>query len=53
MLIIGIVVDILAWFKVVAAGEPPVVLHLSTGALIFAGAGNLLTAILNKKIEGK
>lgn len=53
MLAVGIAVDVLAWFGVLASEEPPVVVHLSTWALIFAGSGNLLTAIVNKKVEGK
>lgn len=53
MLVAGITVDVLAWFKIIAKDEPPVVLHLSTSALIFSGAGNLLTAIVNKHVEDK
>jgi hypothetical protein len=51
MLAIGIGVDLLAWFGVLAAGEPPVVVHLSTGALIFSGAGNVLTALVNREVK--
>lgn len=51
MLAIGITVDLLAWFGVVAAGEPVVIVHLSTFALIFSGAGNVLTALVNREVQ--
>lgn len=51
MMIGGLTVDILAWLHIVARSEPPLVVHLSTFALIFAGYGNILTAIVNKDIK--
>lgn len=47
----GILVDALAWFKVIAATEPPLVVHLSTFALIFSGYGNVISAQINRKVE--
>lgn len=51
MLAIGLTVDALAWFGLLAAGEPQVIVHLSTFALIFSGAGNVLTALVNREVQ--
>lgn len=51
MIIIGLTLDILAWCKLIAANEPPLVVHLSTFALIFSGYGNIISAQINKKVE--
>ncbi len=51
MMIGGITVDALAWMGKLAAEEPPVVVHLSTAALIFSGFGNVVTAVMTKKLD--
>lgn len=51
MLIGAIIVDMLAWFQIIAKDEPKVVLHLSTFALIFSAIGNVLTANVNKEVK--
>lgn len=51
MLFGAIIVDMLAWFQIIAKDEPPVVLHLSTFALIYAAVGNVLTASVNKEVK--
>lgn len=47
----GLAVDILVWLKLIAQDEPPLVVHLSTFALIFSGYGNVVSAVLNKKMD--
>lgn len=51
MLVGGITVDIMVWLKLIAQDEPPLVVHLSTFALIFAGYGNVITALVNKRVK--
>lgn len=49
MMVAGLALDILAWMGVVAKGEPVLVLHLSTWAIITAGFGNVIISIVNKE----
>lgn len=51
MMVGGIVVDIMVWLKMIAPDEPPLVLHLSTAALIFSGFGNIVSAVVNKRLD--
>jgi hypothetical protein len=52
MIAIGLGLDLLAWFHLIAKSEPPLVVHLSTAALIFSGYGNIISSQINKKVEG-
>lgn len=47
----GLAVDTLVWLKLIAQDEPPLVVHLSTFALIFSGYGNVITAVVNKEMK--
>lgn len=51
MVVGGITVDVLVWMKLIAEDEPPLVVHLSTFALIFSGYGNVITAVVNKEMN--
>lgn len=41
-LLVGVVLDLLVWFRKIATKEPPLVLHLSCWALIWTGLTNVL-----------
>lgn len=51
MMLGGIILDIMIWLKLAASDEPQLVLHLSTFALIFTGFGNIVSAVVNKRLE--
>jgi divalent metal cation (Fe/Co/Zn/Cd) transporter len=51
MVFAGVVLDVLAWMGKIAPEEPQLVLHLSIWALIFAGYGNVIIAIVNKRVK--
>jgi len=51
MMMIGLTADVLVWLGLIAQEEPPLVVHLSTFALIFSGYGNIITAIVNKEVK--
>lgn len=53
MMLGGLIGLILGLFKIVAKDEPPIVLAISWLALVFAGYGNILTSIVNRKVEKK
>jgi hypothetical protein len=42
MVAVGSTLDVLVWFHLVAQKEPPLVVHLSTWALIFTGLVGIL-----------
>lgn len=44
MLVIGLGADAAVWLGMLAAEEPPTVVHLSTWALIFTGLDGVLVA---------
>jgi hypothetical protein len=53
MMSTGLLLDGLAWTHRIAKSEPPLVVHLSTWALIFTGYGNVISAVINKEVKEK
>lgn len=41
----GVVVDVLAWMGKLGEGEPPLVLHLSTAAIIGSGISGVIATL--------
>jgi hypothetical protein len=52
MMLGGLIGLILGLLKILAKEEPPIVLAISWLALVFAGYGNILTAVINKNMKG-
>lgn len=48
LLVVAFVLDLLAWLHVIAKKEPPVVLHLSTWAIIYSAYTAVLVAERNR-----